>query len=40
MPPLDQHPKPVISPMRKAGLLTLRGYLIASVLLITIKVFT
>ena len=32
MPPLDQLAKPVMSPLRKAGLL-LRGYLIASVLL-------
>jgi NRAMP (natural resistance-associated macrophage protein)-like metal ion transporter len=40
MPPLDQLPKPVMSPMRKAGLLLLRGYLIASVLLITIKIFS
>jgi Mn2+/Fe2+ NRAMP family transporter len=40
MPPLDQLPKPVISPLRTAGLLLLRGYLIASVLLITIKIFS
>ena len=40
MPPLDQLAKPVISPLRKAGLLTLRGYLIASVLLITVKIFS
>ena len=40
MPPLDQLPKPVMSPLRKAGLLILRGYLIASVLLITVKVFS
>jgi hypothetical protein len=39
MPPLDQLPKPVISPLRTAGLLLLRGYLIASVLLITVKIF-
>jgi NRAMP (natural resistance-associated macrophage protein)-like metal ion transporter len=40
MPPLDQLPAPVISPLRKAGLLLLRGYLIASVLLITVKIFS
>ena len=40
MPPLDQLPKPVISPLRTAGLLLLRGYLIASVLLITVKIFS
>ena len=40
MPPLDQLPKPVISPVRTAGLLLLRGYLIASVLLITVKIFS
>jgi Mn2+/Fe2+ NRAMP family transporter len=40
MPPLDQLSKPVMSPMRKAGLLILRGYLIASVLLITVKIFS
>lgn len=40
MPPLDQLPKPVMSPLRRAGLLILRGYLIASVLLITVKVFS
>jgi NRAMP (natural resistance-associated macrophage protein)-like metal ion transporter len=40
MPPLDQLAKPVMSPMRKAGLLILRGYLIVAVLLITVKVFS
>jgi hypothetical protein len=40
MPPLDQLPAPVISPLRKAGLLLLRAYLIASVLLITVKIFS
>jgi len=40
MPPLDQLPRPVISPLRTAGLLLLRGYLIASVLLITVKIFS
>jgi Mn2+/Fe2+ NRAMP family transporter len=40
MPPLDQLPTPVISPLRKAGLLLLRAYLIASVLLITVKIFS
>jgi hypothetical protein len=40
MPPLDQLPKPVMSPLRTAGLLLLRGYLIASVLLITVKIFS
>jgi NRAMP (natural resistance-associated macrophage protein)-like metal ion transporter len=40
MPPLDQLPKPVMSPLRRAGLLILRGYLIASVLLITVKIFS
>jgi putative Mg2+ transporter-C (MgtC) family protein len=40
MPPLDQLPKPVMSPVRKAGLLILRGYLMASVLLISMKVFS
>jgi hypothetical protein len=40
MPPLDQLPKPVMSPMRRAGLLILRGYLIGSVLLITVKIFS
>ena len=40
MPPLDQLPKPVMSPVRKAGLLLLRGYLIAAVLLITVKIFS
>jgi hypothetical protein len=40
MPPLDQLPKPVMSPQRTAGLLLLRGYLIASVLLITVKIFS
>jgi hypothetical protein len=39
MPRLDQLPKPVMSPLRTAGLL-LRGYLIASVLLITVKIFS
>ena len=39
MPPLEELPKPVASTQRKAGLLLLRGYLIASVLLITVKVF-
>ena len=29
-----------MSPLRKAGLLALRGYLIASVLLITVKIFS
>jgi Mn2+/Fe2+ NRAMP family transporter len=40
MPPLDQLTKPVMSPLRKGGLLLLRGYLIASVLLITVKIFS
>jgi hypothetical protein len=40
MPPLDQLPKPVMSPLRTAGLLLLHGYLIASVLLITVKIFS
>jgi NRAMP (natural resistance-associated macrophage protein)-like metal ion transporter len=40
MPPLDQLPTPVISPLRRAGLLLLRAYLIASVLLITVKIFS
>jgi len=40
MPPLDQLAKPVMSPLPKAGLLLLRGYLIASVLLITVKIFS
>jgi hypothetical protein len=40
MPRLDQLPKPVMSPLRTAGLLLLRGYLIASVLLITVKIFS
>lgn len=40
MSPLDQLPTPVISPLRTAGLLLLRGYLIASVLLITVKIFS
>jgi hypothetical protein len=40
MPPLDKLPEPVMSPLRKAGLLLLRGYLIASVVLITIKIFS
>jgi Natural resistance-associated macrophage protein len=40
MPPLDQLPKPVMSPLRMAGLLLLRGYLIASVPLITVKIFS
>jgi NRAMP (natural resistance-associated macrophage protein)-like metal ion transporter len=40
MPPLDQLPKPGMSPLRKAGLLVLRGYLITSILLITVKVFS
>jgi hypothetical protein len=30
----------VMSPLRKAGLLILRGYLLAAVLLITIKIFS
>jgi hypothetical protein len=38
MPPLDQLAKPVMSSLRKAGLLILRGYLIVAVLLITIKI--
>jgi hypothetical protein len=38
--PLDQLPKPVMSPLRRAGLLLLRAYLIASVLLITLKIFS
>ena len=40
MPLLDQLPKPVMSPVRIGGLLLLRGYLIASVLLITVKIFS
>jgi NRAMP (natural resistance-associated macrophage protein)-like metal ion transporter len=40
MPPLDQISKPVMSPMRRTSLLILRGYLIASVLLITVKIFS
>ncbi len=40
MPPLDKLAKPVMSPLRKSGLLILRGYLIAAVLLITIKIFS
>jgi hypothetical protein len=40
MPPLGQLPKPVMSPLRKAGLLLLRGYLIISVLLVTIRIFS
>jgi NRAMP (natural resistance-associated macrophage protein)-like metal ion transporter len=40
MPPLDKLAKPVMSPLRKAGLLILRGYLLAAVLLITIKIFS
>jgi Mn2+/Fe2+ NRAMP family transporter len=40
MPPLDQLPKPVMSPLRTTGLLLLRGYLIISVLLVTIKIFS
>jgi Mn2+/Fe2+ NRAMP family transporter len=40
MPPLDQLPKPVMSPVRKTGLLLLRGYLIIAVLLVTIKIFS
>ena len=40
MPPLDQLPKPVMSPLRKAGLLLLRGYLIVAVLLVTVKIFS
>jgi hypothetical protein len=40
MPPLDQLTKPVMSPVRKAGLLILRGYLIVAVLLVTVKIFS
>jgi Mn2+/Fe2+ NRAMP family transporter len=40
MPPLDEIAKPVMSPVRKAGLVLLRGYLIVAVLLITIKIFS
>jgi Mn2+/Fe2+ NRAMP family transporter len=40
MPPLGQLPAPVMSPLRKVGLLILRAYLIASVLLITVKIFS
>jgi hypothetical protein len=40
MPPLDQLPRPVMSPVRKTGLLLLRGYLIVAVLLVTIKIFS
>jgi Mn2+/Fe2+ NRAMP family transporter len=40
MPPLDQLTKPVMSPVRKTGLLLLRGYLIIAVLLVTIKIFS
>ena len=40
MPPLDQLTRPVISPLRVAGLLLLRGYLIASVLLMPVKIFS
>jgi Mn2+/Fe2+ NRAMP family transporter len=40
MPPLDKIAKPVMSPVRKAGLVLLRGYLIVAVLLITIKIFS
>jgi hypothetical protein len=40
MPPLDQLTKPLMSPVRKTGLLLLRGYLIIAVLLVTIKIFS
>jgi hypothetical protein len=40
MPPLDKLARPVMSPVRRAGLLILRGYLIVAVLLITVKVFS
>jgi NRAMP (natural resistance-associated macrophage protein)-like metal ion transporter len=40
MPPLDKLAKPVMSPLRKGGLLILRGYLIVAVLLITVKIFS
>jgi hypothetical protein len=40
MPPLDQLPKPEMSLVRKGGLLLLRGYLIAAVVLITVNIFS
>jgi hypothetical protein len=39
MPPLEQLTKPVMSPVRRTGLL-LRGYLIVAVLLVTVKIFS
>lgn len=38
MPPLDSLPKPVWSPMRTVGMLTMRGYLLVAVILMVVKV--
>jgi Mn2+/Fe2+ NRAMP family transporter len=40
MPPLNELPKPVMSGIRRTGLVFLRGYLIIAALLITIKIFS
>lgn len=37
-PPLDTLPRPVLSPLRRAGLLTLRAYVLFAVVLLGIKV--
>lgn len=38
MPPLSQLPKPIWSKMQKAGMLTLRGYLLIAVIMLIVKV--
>ncbi len=38
MPPLEELPKPVWSTARRAGMYTLRGYLIVAVVLLVVKV--
>ena len=39
-PPLDTLEKPVLSPLRKAGLVTLRAYVLISVVLLIIKIIS
>jgi Mn2+/Fe2+ NRAMP family transporter len=40
MPPLDQLPAPAMSPIRRAGLLSMRVYLVGAAVLVAIKVFS
>ena len=39
-PPLDTLDKPVLSPLRKAGLVTLRAYVLLTVVLLIIKMIS